>query len=124
MGSHGVCARVVSAPTIAAVRISSALGGVISTCGGGVMIGRGSGSVATSGGGAESAGSTRRGRRWSPAGTTQVPRARHTTKGSMSASAAEAGASGSRRLAITLRASNAIAREVLPTLVMTPVASM
>ena len=39
-------------------------------------------------------------------------------------SAAEAAPPASRTFAMTLRASNAIAREVLPTLVMTPVASM
>ncbi len=125
-GSHGVCARVVSAPTIAAVRMSSAFAGVTITWGGGVMMGRGSGSSASSGGGAEKAGRTRRGRRWSSFGTTQVPRARQTTTGSGIASAAEAGTpfTASRTLAMTLRASNAIVRDVLPTFVMTPVASM
>ncbi len=123
-GSQGVCWRVVSAPTMAAVRMSSRLGGVTMTCGGGVMMGRGSGRVARSGAGAESAGRTRRGRRCSSAGTTQVPSARQTTMGSAKASADEGTAPGSRRLAMTLRASKAIPREVLPTRVMTPVASM
>ena len=40
------------------------------------------------------------------------------------ASAADAATSGERTFATTLRASNAIVRDVLPTLVMTPVASM
>ena len=38
--------------------------------------------------------------------------------------AADAATAGSRRLAMTLRASKAMVREVFPTLVMTPVASM
>ena len=99
-------ARVVSAPTMAAVRISSALGGVTMTWGGGVMIGprlgqrgqrRARAPRARAGRGAGGAAD--------PSGTTQVPRARQTTTGSAKASAAEAAAPGSRRLAMTLRAS-------------------
>jgi hypothetical protein len=124
MGRCGVCARVVSAPTIAAVRMSSRLGGVTTKCGAGVMIGRGSGKTASLGTGPVSAGSTSRGRRWQSLGTTHVPSARHTTTGSASASAADGCKPGPRAGVTTFRASNAIARDVDPIFVTTPVASM
>ena len=88
------------------------------------MSGRGSGSSAWMGACADSAGSTRGTLRCSSRGTTHVPTARHTTTGSANASAADTAKSGVRQFRTTFLASNAMVREVLPTRVMTPVASM
>ena len=67
-------------------------------------------------------GAGKAGKRCEPAGTTHVPRAVQTTTGSASRSAADSETSG--RAVMTLRASNSMARDVVPTRVMRARASM